>query len=119
MTETSAINVKELHNRLEGDFELLKDLFEIFKKDSVVLIERIEDAIYTGNSTLIAKHAHTIKGAVSNFSAQKAYNTACLMERKGKDNELNGINELLIQLKNDIDSTKKNIEVLIESGRWQ
>ncbi len=67
------INRKELSERLDGDFELFKELVEIFLTDSDKLIKNIEDAINDKDSEKIRKSAHTLKGAVSNFSAEKSY----------------------------------------------
>jgi len=43
---------------------LLKDLTAIFMKDSIKLLNNIEDAIKNKDSVRISKSAHTIKGAV-------------------------------------------------------
>ncbi len=105
------INRNDLKERLDGDVDLLHDLVEIFIDDSVNLINNIENAINAKDASAIGKTAHTLKGAVSNFSAQKAYEIALKIEKMGKAGEI-AVNEEFESLKKEIDLTKKALEFL-------
>lgn len=82
------INRKELSERLDGDLSLFNELADIFINDSVNLLNKIETCLKEGDSQGLGKAAHTIKGAVSNFSAKKAFETALALEKIGKNDEI-------------------------------
>jgi len=88
MNIEDCINRKDLNERLDGDIDLYRELAEIFINDSKTLLQRIRESIDTGNAQQLYKSAHTLKGAVSNFSAQKAYDAALALEIQGKENTL-------------------------------
>jgi len=102
MDGNNVLNIPELEERLDGDFELFIELSELFFEDSSVLLGKIEESINDKNPDALRKTAHTLKGAVSNFSAQKAYDAAYELEIAGKENKLEDAPEMLKALKNEI-----------------
>lgn len=111
------INRKALNDRLDGDFDLLKELAELFFSDSPKLLDAIKDGIRNKSGEKIGKSAHTIKGAVANFSAEKAYNAALELEKIGKNNELDKIDEAYALLSGEIDNMKAALKLLIEDKK--
>lgn len=111
------INVKELSNRLDGDIELFRDLAELFLEDSKNLINNIENAINSRDSEKIRKYAHTIKGSVSNFSAQKAYDAAFELEMIGSNNELDNADSAFKKLKDEVDNTRGALKQLMNEEK--
>jgi len=105
MNSDNVLNIPELEERLDGDFELFLELSELFVEDSSALLEKIADSIKSGDSDALRKSAHTLKGAVSNFSAQKAYDAAYALEIAGKENRLDLAPERLDVLKKEIAET--------------
>jgi len=102
MNGNNVLNIPELAERLDGDFELFIELSELFFEDSATLLIKIEDSIKNKNSDALRKSAHTLKGAVSNFSAQKAYDAAYELEVAGKDQMFDNASEKLNSLKSEI-----------------
>jgi two-component system sensor histidine kinase/response regulator len=104
------INRKELDERLDGDKDLLNELADIFINDSVNLLNRISVSLKSGDSLGLGKTAHTIKGAVSNFSAKRAFESALALEKIGKNNEMNlapaGFEELKKEITDVIEALK-------------
>lgn len=92
------INRKDLHDRLDGDMELFIELTDIFLTDSDNLMQAIQTALDNGDAQQIQKSAHTLKGAVANFSAKEAYEKSLEIENNGRSGE--------------IDTAKKNFEAL-------
>jgi two-component system sensor histidine kinase/response regulator len=107
------INRDSLRERLEGDFDLFVELAELFAKESSNLLAAVEDAVKNKNGEKIGKSAHTIKGAISNFSADKAYQAALTLERIGKDGDLEKSDEALESLKKEIDRMKAALSLMI------
>ncbi len=111
------INRKALNDRLDGDFDLLKELAELFFSDSPRLLEAIQEGIRNKSGEKIGKTAHTIKGAVANFSADKAYNAALELEKIGKNNELDKIDTAYKRLSDEIENMKTALKLLIEDNK--
>jgi two-component system, sensor histidine kinase and response regulator len=111
------INRRALNDRLDGDFDLLKELAELFLSDSPKLLDAIRDAISSKSGEKIGKSAHTIKGAVANFSADKAYNAALELEKLGKNNEMDKIDAAYAHLAEEIDNMRAALKLLIEDKK--
>jgi two-component system sensor histidine kinase/response regulator len=107
------INRDSLRERLEGDFGLFVELAELFARESPNLLAAVEDAIKSKNGEKIGKSAHTIKGAIANFSADKAYQAAFALEKIGKEGNLDKTKEALVNLKNEIDRMKAALSLVI------
>ncbi len=99
------INRDDLRERLDGDMDLLKELVDIFIEDSAKLIQGIDDALGQKDADKIGKIAHTIKGAVSNFSASRAYDAALALEKIGKNGTLADAPAAFEELKKQIEIT--------------
>ena len=108
------INRDDLRERLDGDMDLYCELVDIFLEDSDVLLSAIEDAIKAKDSEKVGKNAHTIKGAVSNFSAQKAFEAALALEKIGKNDEFDKIPAAFERLKKEIETAKEAMKLLKE-----
>lgn len=102
------INRDELRERLDNDMELFIELVEIFVNDSAKLLNNIDEAIKKEDSSSVGKTAHTLKGAVSNFSAIKAYESALELEKIGKNGEID-------KAPVTFETLKKEVEILIQA----
>jgi HPt (histidine-containing phosphotransfer) domain-containing protein len=111
------INKKALSERLDGDFDLFKELAQLFLSDSPKLISAIEDAIHNKNSEKIGKTSHTIKGAVANFSAEKAFNAALELEKIGKNHELEKVDDAFKKLLDEIENMRKALKLILDENR--
>ena len=110
------INRKALRERLEGDFNLFKELAQLFISDSPKLVSAVENAIGSKNSEKIGKTAHTIKGAIANFSAEKAYNAALDLEKIGKNSEFDKMERAFQSLQLEIENMREALKLLIEEN---
>ena len=60
----------------------------MFMEDVPNMLAEIESAVRNGDSDGLRKSAHTLKGAVSNFSAQNAQDAAWALEQIGRSGDL-------------------------------
>jgi HPt (histidine-containing phosphotransfer) domain-containing protein len=118
MNGNNTLNIPELEERLDGDFELFVELSELFFEDSATLLVKIEDSINREDSDALRKSAHTLKGAVSNFSAQKAYDAAYELEVAGKDKEFDKVQEKLAVLKSEIAEVINAMKALVANKEF-
>ncbi len=115
---TSIINVPDLAERVDNDFELFVELAELFFDDSVSLLNKIGDSIKREDPDALRKSAHTLKGAVSNFSAQRAYDAAYELEITGKNRDMGNAYEKFNFLKVEIDLVVKEMKSMIDKGKF-
>ena len=73
---------------VEGDMSLLSDMVETFVNEYPALEEAVRAAVAAGDAAAIRHAAHALKGAVSIFSVQPAYEKAQQLERMGRTNDL-------------------------------
>jgi len=111
------INRSELSERLDGDMELFRELAELFIEDSQKLLNAINDAIESKDAEKLRKYAHTIKGSVSNFSAQEAYDTAYDLETIGRNGELQKASEVYTLLQEKIEEARQAMKMLIREDK--
>lgn len=119
MDGNNTLNIPELEERLDGDFELFIELSDLFFEDSASLLNKIEESIGKKDSDALRKSAHTLKGAVSNFSAQKAYDAAYELEIAGKDKVFENSSEKFTKLKNEITEVNNAMKMLVTKGSFK
>ena len=112
MNIDEVINRGELRERLDGDMQLFIELTEIFLTDSLTILDEIENAISEKNFDKLTRSAHTLKGAVSNFSAPSAYEAALQLEIIGKNSDADHAPEALQRLRHEIDLTTEAMKLL-------
>lgn len=88
------IDLKDALKRVQGDKELLAELFDIYQEDFVIKRQALGDAIAAGDIAKIKDVVHSIKGSSSNISA-KPLHTACLkLESLAKEGKTDGMQEV-------------------------
>lgn len=118
MSRNEVINKTELSERLDNDYELFRELVSLFFDDSALLINKIKTCIEAGDMEGLRKNAHTLKGAVSNFSAQGAYDAAYALETVGKNCITEGISEKLKRLESEIEAVVLDMKSMLEKGSF-
>lgn len=118
MTANEIINRSELEERLDKDFSLFAELTDLFFDDSLSLLKKIEDSINRKDPDSLRKTAHTLKGAVANFSAPRAYDAAFELEKTGKDNLMDQAEEKFNHLKKEIDNLTVEMKSILKQGSF-
>lgn len=85
-------------SRVGGDIELLKEVVELFLEDYPVTFERIKSAVASSDAKALEHHAHSLKGSVSTFGANRAFEAAFALEKQGRGGDLTGAEDGLRQL---------------------
>jgi HPt (histidine-containing phosphotransfer) domain-containing protein len=88
----------------EGEEEFLEELAEIFINDAPEHMSEIEEAVNCRNSEALEKSAHKLKGAVANFGKNVTTDTAFKLETMGRENNLDGVEEVSGTLVKDIEN---------------
>ncbi len=88
----------------EGEKEFLKELAEIFINDAPEHMLEIEEAVNCRNSETLVKSAHKLKGSVANFGKNVTTDTASKLETMGRENNLDGVEEVYGTLVKDVEN---------------
>lgn len=93
---------------LEGEEEFLKELAGIFINDAPEHMSEIEEAVNCRNSEALVTSAHKLKGSAANFGKNVTTDIAFKLETMGRENNLDGAEEVYGTL-------VKNIERLVNA----
>jgi signal transduction histidine kinase/HPt (histidine-containing phosphotransfer) domain-containing protein len=85
-------------DRLGGDEELLREICQIFLRESGILLDRLKQAVTNGDAEGVQASAHSIKGEVGYLGAESVSQTAKKLEKMGQDNNLTGAERLVQEL---------------------
>ena len=96
-------------SRVGGDLELLQEIALLFLSDSERMAREIEKSVQARDAQALDRSAHTLKGCVSNFGAQRLYDFSLALERMGRSGDLTNVEPVyrllkteLVQLENDL-----------------
>ena len=91
-----------LLDRVEGDMDLLGDIIELFKEDSLRQLTAIREAIDKKDATALRRAAHTLKGTCGNLGAPEAAATALELEKQASAGDLSQVREILRLLESQV-----------------
>ena len=74
--------------RLEDDAGLMRELVEVFLQESPRLMADIQRSVDSGDGARLELAAHTLKGAITNFAAPRAFEAAFKLEKIGRSGVL-------------------------------
>ena len=106
------LDLNEFMERVQGDKELLLELFDIYLEDYQAKRKLLPDIIRTQNYEELRGIAHSLKGASGNISAKSIRMIFLKMEEMGKNRNTDGIGRLLIELDELFVKLQKRIDEL-------
>jgi HPt (histidine-containing phosphotransfer) domain-containing protein len=99
-------------SRVGGDVELLREVVGLFLDDYPQSLELIREAVAAGDQSSLEQHAHSLKGSVSTFGAQEAFDAALALEKQGRTGDLTAAPEGLRRLENALTALRPELEAL-------
>ncbi|HEX5227747.1 MAG TPA: PAS domain S-box protein [Bryobacteraceae bacterium] len=99
-------------SRVGGDVELLKEVVDLFLDDYPSTFEKIKAAVETRDSTALEHSAHSLKGSVSTFGAQRAFEAAFTLEKQGRSGDLAGAPGHLAELEKALGDLRPELVLL-------
>ena len=76
--------------------------------------DNLRDAVRTGDNEMLTRTAHTLKGSVGIFAAKPAFDAASRLEQMGIEGEIEGVEEVHVQLEQHLERLKWALNVLLE-----
>ena len=89
--------------KVGGDHELLQELVRVFLEEWPKWKTALGQALAAGDSAQVRRLAHTIKGALGQFEAHEAAETAQRLETMGQVADLREAGEVFAQLEREIE----------------
>jgi len=99
-------------SRVGGDVELLKEVVELFLDDYPSTFEKIKAAVANRNAKDLEHHAHSLKGSVSTFGANRAFEAAFTLEKQGRSGDLTDATDGLLQLEQALEALRPELLLL-------
>ncbi|HYL39361.1 MAG TPA: Hpt domain-containing protein [Bryobacteraceae bacterium] len=99
-------------SRVGGDFDLLREVVELFLTDYPQELDKIRAAAAAHDPHGVEYHAHSLKGSVSTFGARGAFEAALALERKGRSGDLTDIEDGLSTLELALRALRPELEAL-------
>jgi two-component system sensor histidine kinase/response regulator len=99
-------------SRVGGDSELLREVVELFLSDYPHTLDKIREAVAAHDRTGLEHHAHSLKGSVSTFGAQEAFEAAMALEQKGRSGDLTNAEAGLSQLECALTALRPELEAI-------
>ncbi len=115
-TGAPALDVELALSRLGGDRELFREIALLFLGDAGRMLREIEDSAAAGDPDALHRAAHTLKGCVSNFAADRVYDAALALERMGRAGDLSAVATALQTLKEQSIQLERALRMLIAGG---
>jgi HPt (histidine-containing phosphotransfer) domain-containing protein len=103
-----------LLERVAGDTQLLGELVRLFQSEHSQWLNDVRLAVQSNDAPRIAATAHTLKGAVGNFSLGPAYQLSLRLEGMGKQRNLAGAPAALAELEAALERMSRALNCLTE-----
>lgn len=116
MQETKILDIEGVLSRLDNDRELFHDLVELFFSTYDEAMQAIVAASRNHDMKGVECSAHSIKGALGNIGAMKAHAVAFALERLGRAQSSDNLDELLSALTAEIQNFRSEYERMRSRG---
>ena len=96
------IDVKELLDRTDNDWELIEELLDIYLESYDEKLENIRFAVKENDNENLRISAHDLKGSSANISAKNVYQLAYKLEEIGAENKMENAKDILNNLERSL-----------------
>jgi CheY-like chemotaxis protein len=93
---TQWIEAQSLAQRLGGNLDDLGDIIELLVETAQEMLPEIKSAIELGDASRLQFTAHTLKGAIANFTQEGPYHHALALEKSGANNSIDSAQAMAV-----------------------
>jgi CheY-like chemotaxis protein len=105
---------KQLLSAFDGDWRFLNEVIDIFLSDYPRLMSDLRRASLEGDSDLLMRSAHSLKGMLKNFQADSAAEIAYEIEKTGKAENFGDVQIQIENLTDGIKEVDKMLRAIVE-----
>ncbi len=111
--DSATLDEEMLLQAFDGDWDFLQEVVEVFLSDYPRLVDDLRRAVNEGDSDLLMRSAHSLKGMLKNFQAEKAAEIAFELEGKGKAEKYNGVQAGIDELTDQISQVDRMLRRIV------
>ena len=105
-------NLRMLDDDEDGEDSFLREVIEIFLEDTPQKLTEMRDSFETGNTEVLSRAAHSVKGSSANVGAVKINSIAFDLENSTKDS-VEGAGEKIAALEAAFVEARAELEKLL------
>ena len=109
-----AIDKEALLKAFDGDWNFLKEVVDVFLSDYPRLLDDLRRAHKERDSDTLMRAAHSLKGMMKNFQAEPAAEVAFELEKKGKEENFDGVPDTIETLAGQVAEVDKILRGILE-----
>jgi len=109
-----AIDKGALLKAFDGDWNFLKEVVDVFLSDYPKLLDDLRRAHKESDSDTLMRAAHSLKGMMKNFQAEPAAEVAFELERKGKEENFDGVPDTIETLAGQVAEVDKILRGILD-----
>ena len=114
MTIEKYLDTADFSRRVEGDTELIIELYQLFLEDSKKLIANIAENVERNDAGALRNSAHTLKGSSASVSALVMQDISSKIEKMASANDLSNAKSAIDKLFHCYEMTKVEIQSALE-----
>ena len=109
-----AIDKETLLKAFDGDWNFLKEVVDVFLSDYPRLLDDLRRAHKESDSETLMRAAHSLKGMMKNFQAEPAAEVAFELEKKGNEDNFDGVPDAIENLAGQVADVDKILRGIID-----
>jgi signal transduction histidine kinase/CheY-like chemotaxis protein/HPt (histidine-containing phosphotransfer) domain-containing protein len=102
--------------RIDGDRGLLQELIRLLLKDCPGLMTSLRAAVVAGDGQALSRAAHTFKGAVLPFGADRLRDAIQRLEIMGRQSDLAEAADACVAVERELELVQQELTALMEEG---
>ena len=103
------VDLAQALHAVNGDRDLLRQIFDAFLEECPILLNNIQQALANGDAKACHMAAHTLKGAVRTFGAERASGLASDMEAGGKAGDMEFVRATWPELFQEVEAIRAEL----------
>lgn len=111
--QAPVLETETLFHRVAGDFDLLREIIDLFLDEAPKLAGEIRTAVARNDAAALTRSAHRLKGSAANLSAQRVVHLALRLEAMGRQEQVEDAEPLCEDLHQAIAEVGPELEALV------
>jgi HPt (histidine-containing phosphotransfer) domain-containing protein len=115
-TPKEVLNYEEALVNVGGSQELLGELAQALKQELPRLMGATRKGLDDGDATAVSRAAHSLKGSITPFAAQRAYDAAWAIEEPSSAGDLSDGDEKFQRLASELEQLVVALDQMLAAG---
>lgn len=113
---SESVNIAEMKRRVDGDEEIIRELFQIFLAEIPRMAGQIRTAVAEGDADRLMSAAHSLKGSAANLAADRVARLAADLEAMGRSGDLSRVAIVHPEIEAEIEQLTGQLTTILAGG---